>query len=83
MGGRNVRDAQDRNAFIGARLAVQMHTQTVAHRRKRFFGGPLFLPASPAAPSTAFAATRLLLQSDQVARELSLGASIAGPGTIK
>lgn len=83
IGGRNVRKAQDRNALVRSRLGAQLGTVTVTAPRKRFFGGPLALPASPAAPATAMTSSRLLLQSKQVADQLSLGATIAGPGSIQ
>jgi hypothetical protein len=77
-----VRQPADLNAFFGARLGGQLAEATVTARRKRFVGGALSLPASPAAPPTAAAAQRLLLQSEQVARQLSLESTIAGPGTV-
>lgn len=81
--GRNVRDVQHRNGIVSSRLRVQMNAQTVTHRRRRVFGGPLLRPETPAAPLTALEAKRLLVQSADVARQLALAPSIAGPGTIQ
>ncbi len=75
--------AQNLNGFVSSRLKAQLGEPTVAAPRKRFFGGPLALPARGVAPPTAFSTQRLLLQSDTVARELSLAKPVAGPGTIQ
>lgn len=79
----DVRASQDRNAIVESRLRVQLRERTITAPRKRFFGGALDLPASPAAPPTTLATTRLLTQSQSVARELSLEKLVAGPGAIQ
>lgn len=79
---RDVRQAQDRNAFVSARLDAQLDERTVTDPRRRIYGGPLLLPASPAAPPNTMAAQRLLLQSTIVARELAIGKRPATDGAI-
>lgn len=80
---RNVRQAQDRNAWVASRLSAQLDTSTVRAPVREFAGGPLPLIARDvAAPPTTIAAQRLLLQSEQVAAELSLSPRMAGPGTV-
>ena len=81
--GRNVRQAQNRNGLIDARVGVQLGAPTVRYRHKRFFGGPLPLPARNVAPPTAIAAQRILLQSELVQRQLALVNAVAGPGTVR
>jgi hypothetical protein len=78
-----LRSVQDRNAWVGARLADQLSEATVRSPHKRFAGGPLPLLADGgAAVPTAIAAQRLLLQSQLVAAELALSPIIAGPGPV-
>jgi hypothetical protein len=74
---------QNRNAFVNSRVAAQLGELTVRTPRKRFFGGPLALPARSVAAPTTLGTQRLLLQSSQVLDELSLGKIVAGPGTIQ
>lgn len=77
-----IAEIQDLNALVGGRLDAQMRERTVNNPRRRFFGGALSLPAPEVAPSTTLAASRLLLQTDQVRKQLGLSPTIAGPGTV-
>ncbi len=83
MRGSNVRDSQDRNTWVKGRLAAQLDAPTVRSPHKRFFGGPLALLAAPVAPANTLQQQRVLLQSHQVSKELSLQKIFAGPGTIR
>lgn len=81
--GSSVRQAQDRNAWPAERLAAQLGQPTVTTPPKRFASGDLpTLERGAAAAPTLMAAQRLLLQSEQVQRQLSLSPSIAGPGAV-
>lgn len=80
---RDVRGAQNRNAWPDARLSAQLEAPTVRSRQKRFASGALPLVARDAAAAPTLMATqRLLLQSQQVQAQLALAPSIAGPGAV-
>jgi len=78
-----LRQAQDRNAWVGARLGEQLVEPTIRTPEKRFASGALpVLARTAAAVPTAVAAQRLLLQSQQVAAQLALVPPMAGPGAV-
>lgn len=76
---RDLRGAQNRNGLLDSRRQAQLGAREVRGPRKRFFGGPLLLPTPQVAPATTLQSQRLLLQSEQVAAELSLANVFAGP----
>lgn len=78
-----LRQSQDRNAWVTGRLDAQLESPTVRSPEKRLASGPLpIVVRDAAAPPTAIAAQRLLLQSQQVAAQLALVGPIAGPGSV-